>query len=163
MHMRYIIITILTVISFFGMKIEGAIAEDVKASIQTLGVHHVGLAVKDLAVTSDFFIDALGFKKVDDRPDYPAIFVSDGNVLVTLWQVTDGETATPFDRKGNIGLHHVAFKLATFEDLDAMYEKLRSLPDIQIEFAPELVGDGPAKHMIFREPGGIRLEFIVLP
>ena len=57
----------------------------------------------------------------------------------------------------------MAFKLSSFEDLDKMHERLKNTPNVKIEFAPELVGKGPAKHMIFREPGGIRLEFIVIP
>ena len=132
-------------------------------SIQTYGIHHAGLAVKDLAVTSKFFTEALGFEKIDERPDYPAHFVSDGTVMITLWQISNPEAATPFNRKNNIGLHHMAFKLASFEDLDAMYQKLKEWPEVKIEFPPELVGEGPAKHMIFAEPGGIRLEFFVSP
>lgn len=131
--------------------------------IQTYGIHHAGLAVKNLTVTSQFFTEALGFKKVDERPDYPAHFVSDGTVMITLWQVSDPENAVEFNRKTNIGLHHMAFKLESFEALEAMHKKLKNWPDVKIEFSPELVGDGPAKHMIFAEPGGIRLEFFVNP
>ena len=39
-------------------------------------------------------------------------------------------------------------------------EKDRAWPGISIEFMPELVGQGPRKHMMFAEPGGIRLELI---
>lgn len=134
-----------------------------EGKIKTQGVHHIGLAVKDLQTTSQFFIDALDFKKVGEKPNYPAIFVSDGNIMVTLWQVTNPETALSFDRKNNIGLHHIAFKLGSFEDLDAMHEKIKDWPDVKIEFSPELMGGGPAKHMMFTEPGGIRLEFTVVP
>ena len=81
--------------------------------------------------------------------------------MVTLWQADEG--AIEFDRKKNIGLHHLAFKLRSFEDLDAMHKKIEDWPGVEIEFSPENVGEGPAKHMIFYEPGGIRLEFIVAP
>jgi len=131
--------------------------------IKSLGVHHVGLAVKNLEITSRFFTEALGFDKINERPEYPAHFVSDGTTVVTLWQIDDPEKTAPFDRKKNVGLHHLAFKLGSFEDLDAMYEKIKDWPEVKIEFSPELAGDGPAKHMIFFEPGGIRLEFIVIP
>lgn len=155
-HAIYLIlITILTIMGTSKIMANTA--------IKTQGIHHVGLAVKDLSVTAEFFIDTLNFEKVDERPDYPAIFVSDGTVLVTLWQVSDPESATPFDRKSNIGLHHLAFRLNSFEELDVMYEKLKARSDVEIEFAPELIGKGPAKHMIFREPGGIRLELSVFP
>lgn len=136
-------------------------AESNTQDIPTYGIHHVGLAVKDLQITADFFIQGLEFKKIGGQPEYPSIFVSDGHVMVTLWQADD--SAIAFDRKQNIGLHHLAFKLDKFEDLDAMYEKIKSWPGVQIEFPPELVGEGPAKHMMFYEPGGIRLEFFVMP
>ena len=131
--------------------------------IQVQGVDHVGLTVKDLDTTSRFFVEALGYKKVKENADYPSFFVTDGKVMVTLWQVKDPVQAMNFDRKNNIGLHHLAFKLNTFAELDAMHEKLKSWPDVKIEFAPEFVGAGPAKHFIFSEPGGVRLEFIVQP
>lgn len=34
---------------------------------------------------------------------------------------------------------------------------------VTIEFAPELSYGGPAKHMMFRSPGGIRMELIHRP
>ncbi len=129
--------------------------------IKTHGMHHVGLAVTDLQATLRFFTEALDFEEVGGKPDYPSVFVSDGTIMVTLWQAN--EDAIAFDRKKNIGLHHMAFKLGSFEDLDTMHEKIKAWPGVEIEFAPELVGEGPARHMIFAEPSGIRLEFIVIP
>jgi hypothetical protein len=40
-----------------------------------------------------------------------------------------------------------------------LYKKL-SARNIKIEFAPELLRTGPAKHFICYEPSGIRVEFI---
>jgi hypothetical protein len=33
-------------------------------------------------------------------------------------------------------------------------------PGVEIEFEPELVGAGPRVHMMCREPGGLRIEFL---
>ena len=55
------------------------------ASFNTLGIHHLGLSVPDIKQTAAFFIDQLHFKQVGEKPDYPAIFVSDGTVMLTLW------------------------------------------------------------------------------
>ena len=74
----------------------------------TQGVHHLGLTVPDLKKTRSFFEDILGFKLVGERPDYPAAFVSDGTVMITLWQAKDPKNARSFDRSNAIGLHHVA-------------------------------------------------------
>ena len=61
----------------------------------TIGVDHVGLAVKNLESARRFFCECLGWKLVGENQSYPASFVSDGNGIVTLWQVEDsGEMRT---------------------------------------------------------------------
>lgn len=127
------------------------------------GADHVGLSVTDLAASTRFFTEALGFEVVRRDPDYPAAFLSNGEILVTLWRVSDPKTAVPFDRKKNVGLHHLAFAVASFDALDALHERLRSWPGVRIEFAPELLGDGPARHMMLRDPSGNRIELIHRP
>jgi len=126
----------------------------------TTGAHHIGLTVPDLAGTRAFFVDTLGFDQVGEVPDYPAVFVSDGTTMITLWQAADPANAVPFDRKNNIGLHHFALKLASSEVLQDLYQKLDTTHGVDIEFAPEPLGRGPTKHMMCFIPGGIRMEFI---
>jgi len=126
----------------------------------TQGAHHIGLTVPDLAATRSFFTDTLGFETVGEKPDYPAVFVSDGVTMITLWQATDPATAVPFDRKNVIGLHHFALKVANADALDLLHGTLRKTDDVTIEFAPEPLGGGPIRHMMCAIPGGIRMEFI---
>jgi lactoylglutathione lyase len=127
----------------------------------TLGVHHVGLTVAELAPTLRFFTELLGWKEVGGNPDYPAVFVSDGSVMVTLWRAKDPDNAVPFDKDDNVGLHHLALRVADLETLDALYRKLDAADDVRIEFAPEALRNGPTRHMMCYEPGGNRIEFIV--
>ncbi|MGI9326321.1 MAG: VOC family protein [Pseudomonadales bacterium] len=126
----------------------------------TQGVHHVGLTVPDLSAAEMFFINTLSFEKVAEKPDYPAVFVSDGNILLTLWQAYDPHTATPFDRKNVIGLHHLALKVENHESLDALHRHLTQDGAASIEFAPEPLGQGTVRHMMTVIPGGIRIEFL---
>ena len=102
----------------------------------TVGVDHVGLA-EDLALARHFFCDCLGWRVVGENQGYPASFVSDGNGIVTLWQVEDPEKCVPFDRRRNIGLHHLALKVADRNALDALHERVSAWPGTVIEFAPE--------------------------
>jgi lactoylglutathione lyase len=126
--------------------------------MDTLGIHHLGLAVSDLQATAMFFTDGLGWSVARELPEYPAIFVTNGNAFVTLWQTE--KTASAFDRRKNVGLHHLALRVSTAEALDTVFEKAAAHPGVRVEFAPELLRGGPAKHCMLYEPSGIRIEFI---
>ena len=125
----------------------------------TNGVHHIGLTVPNLEETQTFFLETLGFKQVGEVPDYPAVFVSDGSIMITLWQATDPASAVSFDRKNVIGLHHLALIVDT-DTLDVLCERLQGTTDVDIEFTPEPLGDLPVRHMMCNIPGGIRVEFL---
>ena len=126
----------------------------------TQGAHHIGLTVPNIDKTRDFFVNVLDFQQVGKVPDYPAYFVSDGTVMLTLWQATDPTTAIPFDRKNNIGLHHFAIQVDGRATRTSMYETLSKTEGVTIEFAPEPIGSGPTQHMMFYIPGGIRMELV---
>ena len=126
----------------------------------TKGAHHIGLTVSKLEESANFFTALLGWKEVKRNEEYPAIFVSDGSIMLTLWAIKE-EPSIPFDRRKNIGLHHVAFNVENEDDLNNLHKRL-SDNGIKIEFSPEQLGSGPAKHMMCYEPSGIRVEFIWL-
>ncbi len=126
----------------------------------TQGAHHIGLTVPSIDTTRDFFVNVLEFKQVGERPEYPAYFVSDGTVFITLWQATDPDSAIPFDRKNNIGLHHLALKVTDIDTLNSIYQTLIKTEGVSIEFPPELSSGGPSQHLMAYIPGGIRLELM---
>lgn len=123
----------------------------------TQGIHHLGLTVSRLEETATFFTSILGWQEVRRKEDYPAIFVSDGSNMVTLWALKE-EPATGFNKNKNVGLHHVAFTVPSEATLMQLHQRLVD-NGIDIEFAPELLGPGPAKHMMCYEPSGLRIEF----
>ncbi|RVQ68666.1 VOC family protein [Croceicoccus ponticola] len=126
----------------------------------TRGVHHVGLTVPDLDEARDFFCGVLGFDEVGGVPHYPSIFVSDGMTLLTLWRATDPASARAFDRRANIGLHHLSLAVADDAALDTVWELLRKHPQVTIDVAPCPIGPGSAtRHFLVFIPGGIRMEF----
>jgi catechol 2,3-dioxygenase-like lactoylglutathione lyase family enzyme len=126
----------------------------------TQGAHHIGLTVPNVSETQSFFVDSLGFAQVGEVADYPAVFLSDGNTMITLWQAENPDTAVPFDRKNGIGLHHFALKVENGVVLDDLYRRLNETDGVEIEFAPESIGGSPTKHMMLAIPGGIRMELI---
>lgn len=126
----------------------------------TAGVDHLGLSVDDLNACATFFVAVLGYKIVGEKPTYPAIFVSDGVTRLTLWQ-TDDE-ARAFDRRAQVGLHHLALRMPSHEALNALATSLAARDDVTVEFLPEPVGDAGNRHMMCRVPGGIRVEFVAV-
>ena len=134
-----------------------------KETMLTKGFNHVGLTVTDLTASSEFFIKTLGWNKAGGDESYPAVFVSDGKMFLTLWQATNPETAIKFNRKNNVGLHHLAISATSFEALDEIYKRVKNVEGVVVEFAPELAFGGPGKHMMIREPSGNRLEFTFRP
>jgi len=129
-------------------------------SAKTQGAHHIGLTVPDIDATSNFFIDGLGYKQVGGKPEYPAIFVSDGTLMITLWRAKDPTTAIEFDRHTNIGLHHLSLKVGSEQALHDIAKAFEARSDVSLEFAPEALGQSGLKHMMCRIPGNIRLELI---
>lgn len=129
----------------------------------TLGVDHVGLTVLDIELSRHFFCDCLGWTVWGGNPTYPAIFVTDNNNRVTLWQVENPPGCVKFDRRKNIGLHHLALRVGDLQTLTSLFERVQQWPGVEVEFGPQFVGKGPKMHFMVREPGGTRIEFACLP
>lgn len=100
----------------------------------TQGVHHVGLTVRELYATRDFFVNCLGWSQVGEKPDYPAVFVFDGYILVTLWKVKDQAHMREFDRRSNVGLHHLALRAKSEEAFREIVKRVERWSGVRIEF-----------------------------
>ena len=127
---------------------------------ETQGINHLGLSVADLNQTLSFFVDCLGWEESGRDESYPRSAVSDGKLRLTLWQVDNNLSVNAFQMRQNVGLHHLAIQVVSEPQLNHLAEKIKLYPGVEIEFMPELLGTGPRKHMMFFEPGGIRLELI---
>ncbi len=134
-----------------------------QSQMMTEGLSHLGLTVTKLDKTAAFFIQTLGWRLAGEKPAYPAKFVTDGNMFITLWQVENIDSYVNFDRKNNVGLHHLALSVSSEENLHILHERFKIIDDIVIEFGPELNGKGPTMHMMIREPSGNRIEFTYRP
>jgi catechol 2,3-dioxygenase-like lactoylglutathione lyase family enzyme len=124
----------------------------------TNGIHHLGLTVSKLEESADFFVRLLGWKIVRRNDEYPAIYLSDGKILLTLWAVKTVAGAS-FNMHKNVGLHHVAFRVESQSRLQALHQRL-SEQGVSIEFSPEPLGNSAARHMMCYDPSGIRVELI---
>ena len=95
---------------------------------------------------------------MDGGDKYPAKVISDGVSIITLWQ-TPSKTPEPFDRKENVGLHHIALKVDTKEKLFDLYERVKQIDAVEIEFEPKEVKRFGWWYFRCYEPGEIRVEF----
>ena len=66
----------------------------------TRGAHHIGLTVPNLTRSEDFFVNTLGYDKLGEVPDYPAVFLSDGATMITLsiWRMSSPRVARTMSR-----------------------------------------------------------------
>ncbi len=127
---------------------------------QTTGLNHLGLTVCDLDQTTAFFVDVLGWFETARDPAYPRTTVTDGALRLTLWQADKSHLMIGFDRRSNIGLHHLALSVPTRGELMTLAADVTACEGVVVEFQPEPMGGGPRQHMMFAEPGGLRIELV---
>ena len=75
-----------------------------------------------------------------------------------MFRKTQTNEPVRFDRKTNIGLHHLALCVENKADLFQLVDVLKA-NQIEIEFEPTLIREWPSMHMMCYEPCGIRIEF----
>jgi catechol 2,3-dioxygenase-like lactoylglutathione lyase family enzyme len=122
----------------------------------TSGISHVGLAVSNLERSLQFF-EAIGYAKIGGDESYPSYFLSDGNSMITLWQTE--KDFVSFDRRKNVGLHHLAIKVPTLEALSQIHETVMAIDGVKGDFAPRELKGTPLTHAMVFEPSGNRIEF----
>jgi catechol 2,3-dioxygenase len=120
--------------------------------IQARKLGHVVLKVRDAQKSKEFYTKALGLKVAYDRPEWGAVFLSFGEQHheLALFQLATGATPEPTQP----GLHHVAWQLGSFEELQAAYRELKSV-GIEVESTIE---HNVTRSIYFPDPDGNRVE-----
>ena len=118
---------------------------------------HIGLNVSDLARSVAFYRNIFGLGIIGEQTDGEhryAFLGQDGDIVVTLWQQSDGAFSP--DRAG---LHHLSFQAP---DIETVRRAEAALKEAGAELFYEGVvphGEGAASGGIFfTDPDGIRLE-----
>jgi lactoylglutathione lyase len=125
--------------------------------VPALQTGHVGLNVSSVNQSKEFYQQVFGFQVIRESQDEEhqfALLGVDGNVVVTLWQQSSGKFA-----KDVPGLHHLAFRVDTMDEVKVIEGKLRALK-------ARFLYDGIVPHsegaqsggIFFEDPDGIRLE-----
>jgi catechol-2,3-dioxygenase len=132
----------------------------VTAHPRPLATGHVGLAVRNLHRSRDFYLRAFGLQLVLEREAHGTrfAFLGDGErVTLTLWEEAAADAREP--RVAPAGLHHLAFEVAGAAELEVARLRL-------LELGARFVYDGAVPHaegaesggLYFTDPDGIRLE-----
>ena len=120
-------------------------------------VHHVRLTVSDVARSSAFYTEVLGFQHVTDLPS--GVFLSNGAVGLGIGPSPEPSRAPANDRfdEARIGLDHLSFQVANRDELERAVQILdeRGVPHGEITD----LGAGFGLYILaFRDPDNIQLE-----
>lgn len=119
----------------------------------------MGLTVTSLAEAKALFCDILGMTLLREDTTYHACFVTDGKIMISIWKA---KCLTPvaFNRHENLGLHHFALTVESDEELHRLYADLKAA-SFPVEFSPEHLRGGPARHFIFQGLAGFESNLLV--
>ena len=120
--------------------------------IQARKLGHIVLNVRDAAKSRDFYTRTLGLRISHEDLKQGAVFLSFGREHheLALFQMATGkppEASQP-------GLHHMAWQLGSFEDLQAAYRDLKAM-GVPVESTVE---HNVTRSVYFRDPDGNRVE-----
>ena len=90
-------------------------------------IGHCALRVRDVERAMRFYIDVLGFQLVEQDPDHGGVFLSlpgDAHTIDLDAMDESAATAPPPASANNVGLVHIAFKVASYTDLKEAYDTL---------------------------------------
>jgi glyoxylase I family protein len=131
-----------------------------------IGIHHLGLTVRDVEASATWYERVLGFWRVGEftAPDGARrkVFLrhADLPVRLGLTEHRDGAPAR-FDET-RIGLDHLAFAVADRAELDGWAARLAAagVPHSAVAPANSIPG---AAVLVFRDPDNIQLELFADP
>lgn len=136
------------------------------------GIHHIALTVNNWAVSEPFYrglAKALGAEAFIDKRGAPHRS-EDGQVLIfagngfmfSIWQAFEQHRSNQFVDY-NVGLHHFAFQADSRQAVDELYETVKQL-GAEIVNPPQEYDYVPGYYAVFfRDPDGMRLEYVYIP
>ena len=123
--------------------------------INLSGIGHVLLRVSDEEASKRFYRDVLGFRIAEQDPEHGGVFMTLGDGFHTIDVVQHpAPQDAPKPRAGQLGLGHVAFKVASYAALRDAYTHLLD-NGVEIQRAADHVCQ---RSIYFADPDGNGLE-----
>ena len=134
-------------------------------SVAVNGIAHIQLTVNNIEQCLPFWERLCHFLEMETliRND-TTIYCIGSRTGILVREAPQEKQHVKFDQDTS-GLHHFCFRARSKEDVDAIYEHVRSEPFVTIIHGPE-DGDrfAPGYYSIlFEDPDGIRVEFNYVP
>lgn len=133
------------------------------AKIESLGIDHIDLSVRDLARSTEFYervLGHLGFRRVAHES-----YVAFGNahMNIGLRAAAAGRRDLPFDRS-QVGLHHLSLKVRSRADVDRFHAEIARDGVTILDPPAEYPQYGPGYYAVFfADPDGMKLEVVHFP
>ena len=118
-------------------------------------IGHVALQVANEERSRAFYRGVLGFEVSEEDPDHGGVFMTLGENFHTLDVFPHPDPASaPRPQRGQIGLFHIAFEVASYADLCEAYRTLMA-HGVAVDHATDHVSQ---RSIYFADPDGNRLE-----
>lgn len=132
------------------------------------GIHHISITVTDLEASLDWYERLLGANRVPmkfphyecEDTGYAELLIEPRSGVVVGLHTNAANDGRQFD-EARTGLDHVAFNVATRDDLEAWTARL---DELGIEHSGIREGDEPFAFatVVFRDPDNIQLELFAV-
>lgn len=137
------------------------------------GIHHIDLTVRDAHASRAFYESVLGFmgyalsKGNPFAPDETGFDFDlrngDGFCSIGILSA-HGDNAERAHDRYSPGLHHIAWKAESREDVDAMHAHLQSIGAAILDPPAEYPRYGAGYYAVFfADPDGLKLEYVFKP
>jgi catechol 2,3-dioxygenase-like lactoylglutathione lyase family enzyme len=131
-------------------------------------VHHVDLSIRNVAAAEplyDLVLTHMGYVKGKPYPDGGGEWdLPDGSSVGI--RPTTGDNAERAHDRHSSGLHHLAWRAESREDVDALHAKLvkfgATILDAPADY-PEYNGGRGYYAVFFADPDGLKLEYVFTP
>jgi catechol 2,3-dioxygenase-like lactoylglutathione lyase family enzyme len=133
-------------------------------TVSTNGIAHIQLTVNTPEKCVPFWEKLCHFLEMETLvKNTKTVYCIGSRTGVMVRGIPDDKNKRVFDQD-SVGLHHICFRARSVEDVDNIYQFVRTDLKAKIIHSPEEGGWAPGYYsFLFEDPDGIRIEFNFVP